>query len=73
MNDNALSSSQKIPRVHLAQDPKSDPMRVVVVEDKDRNTPSIGCLVLFSFRYTHRFRRRFRRINRQYRASSRNF
>jgi len=49
MNDNALSSSQKIPRVHLAQDPKSDPMRVVVVEDKDRNTPSIGCLAFVIF------------------------
>lgn len=44
-----MNEPQKAPRVRITQDPSADPMRVVVVEDTDRNTPSIGCLAIVIF------------------------
>ncbi|MDX2075394.1 MAG: substrate-binding domain-containing protein [bacterium] len=50
MSDNDPASNKQVPRVRVTQDPNTDPMRVVVVDDNQkRNTPSIGCLALVIF------------------------
>lgn len=43
-----MNESQKIPRVRITQDPNTEPVRVVV-EDQNRNNPSVGCLAFVIF------------------------
>jgi ABC-type phosphate transport system substrate-binding protein len=43
-----MNDPQKAPRVRITQDPNAEPVRVVV-EDKDRNSPSVGCLAVVIF------------------------